>query len=64
MSRERCYWNPGTNLGWNRKFVPDTDGVPVLTDDRNTVDLWSEGTNFLARQDLHTYFSERGMTSD
>jgi hypothetical protein len=57
------YWNPGANLGWNRRFVPDTDGVAVLTDDLNPVDLWSEGTNFVARQDLHSYFSERGLSS-
>lgn len=60
---EALYRNPGANLGWNRRFVPDTDGVPVLTDDLNPVDLWSEGTNFVARQDLHSYFSERGLRS-
>ena len=27
------------------------------------VDLWSEGTNFVARKDLHGYFSERGLNS-
>ena len=60
---ETYYWNRSANLGWNRRFVPDTDGVPELTDDLNPVDLWSEGTNFVARKDLHGYFSERGLSS-
>jgi hypothetical protein len=29
----------------------------------NPVDVWSEETNFVARQDLHHYFSEHGLSS-
>ena len=60
---EAYYWNRNANLGWNRRFLPDTVGVPVLTDDLNPVDLWSEGTNLVARKDLHSYFSEHGLLS-
>jgi MFS family permease len=56
-------WNSSANTGWNQRFDPDTAAVPVLTDDLNPVDVWAEGTNFLARQDLHSYFSERGLSS-
>ena len=60
---EAYYWNPGANLGWNQRFVPDTSGVAALTDDLNPVDVWAEHTNFLARQDLHRYFGEQGLKS-
>lgn len=35
--------------GWDNRFVPDIRGVPVLTDDRNPVSLWSEAINWEAR---------------
>ena len=57
------YWNPSANLGWNRRFEPDTRGVAILTDDLNPVDLWSEEVNFVARKDLHRYFNEQGLSS-
>jgi spermidine synthase len=49
--------------GWTNRFVPDIQGAPVLTDDLNPVDLWSERINVLARQDLHRYFGEIGLKS-
>ena len=41
------------NHAWDNRFTPDTKDVPVLTDDRNPVDLWSEALNHRARKDLH-----------
>lgn len=49
--------------GWTNRFVPDIEGAPVLTDDLNPVDLWSERINVLAREDLHRYFGEIGLKS-
>jgi len=49
--------------GWTNRFVPDIEGAPVLTDDLNPVDLWSERINVLARQDLHRHFGEIGLKS-
>ena len=36
---------------------PATEGAPVLTDDLNPVDIWSERINRVARQGLHDYFA-------
>ena len=41
------------NHAWANRFEPKTDRVPVLTDDRNPVDLWSDELNRIARLDLH-----------
>ena len=49
------------DYAWDNRFVPETRHVPVLTDDLNPVDLWSEEINFIARKDLHSYF-ERGLS--
>jgi hypothetical protein len=38
---------------WANRFEPDTAGAPVLTDDRNPVDLWAEAINWTARQHMH-----------
>jgi hypothetical protein len=57
------YWNRSANLAWNRRFAPDGRGAPVLTDDLNPVDLWSERTNLAAREDLHRYFGRLGLSS-
>ncbi|HUV37307.1 MAG TPA: fused MFS/spermidine synthase [Patescibacteria group bacterium] len=43
---------------WNNRFVPDTDGVPALTDDRNPVDLWTEEINLVERRKLNEYFKD------
>jgi spermidine synthase len=47
--------------GWSNRFVPDTHGAMVLTDDLNPVDLWSERVNVVAREDLHRYFREQRL---
>ena len=41
------------NHAWANRFEPQTEGVPVLTDDRNPVDLWSDDLNRIARAGLH-----------
>jgi predicted membrane-bound spermidine synthase len=41
------------NHAWDNRFEPDTEGVPVLTDDLNPVGLWAEKINRKARQILH-----------
>ena len=38
---------------WANRFEPDTAGAPVLTDDRNPVDLWAEAINWTARRYMH-----------
>ena len=55
--------NPYAQRSWKDRFVPDTRGAPVLTDDLNPVDLWSEEINSVARKDLHRYFDEQGLRS-
>ncbi len=38
---------------WANQFEPNIAGVPVLTDDRNPVDLWAEAINWTARRNMH-----------
>ncbi len=38
---------------WNSRFQPEIAGMPVLTDDRNPVDVWAEAINWKARQLMH-----------
>jgi len=38
---------------WNSRFEPEIAGMPVLTDDRNPVDVWAEAINWQARQLMH-----------
>jgi spermidine synthase len=38
---------------WNNRFEPEIAGMPVLTDDRNPVDLWADAINWRARQVMH-----------
>jgi len=49
--------------GWRNRFSPEIEGAPILTDDLNPVDLWSERINVAARLDLHRYFGELGLKS-
>jgi hypothetical protein len=46
---------------WDNGFTPDLAGVPVLTDDRNPVDLWAERINLAARKVLHKHFEAGGL---
>ena len=50
------------DFAWQKRFVPDTRDAPILTDDLNPVDLWSEEINLMARQGLHSYFEEVGLS--
>jgi spermidine synthase len=47
---------------WDNRFEPDTRGVPVLTDDRNAIDLWAEAVNVRERRELHERFAEQGTS--
>jgi spermidine synthase len=38
---------------WQNRFEPEIAGMPVLTDDRNPVDVWAEAINWKARQAMH-----------
>lgn len=46
---------------WDNRFVPETTGAPVITDDRNPVDVWSERINLVARRQLHRVFGEDSL---
>ena len=47
---------------WENRFEPDTRGAPVLTDDRNHVDLWAEAINVRERKELHGRFAKTGTS--
>ena len=47
---------------WDNRFQPDTRGAPVLTDDRNYVDLWTEAINVRERESLHGTFARPGVS--
>ncbi len=38
---------------WANRFEPQTEGAPVLTDDKNPVDIWAEAINWTARRHMH-----------
>ncbi|MCH8956275.1 fused MFS/spermidine synthase [candidate division KSB1 bacterium] len=50
------------DFAWRNRFVPDTRNAPVLSDDLNPVELWSEKINLVARKGLHSYFEESGLS--
>jgi spermidine synthase len=41
---------------WDNRFEVNPEGVPILTDDHNPVDIWSEPVNLVARRWLHEQF--------
>jgi spermidine synthase len=49
-------------FAWDNRFEADTDGAPLLTDDLNPVDIWSEKINLTARKELHHYFQPSGLS--
>ncbi|MCH7825421.1 MAG: fused MFS/spermidine synthase [Acidobacteria bacterium] len=49
-------------FAWQNRFIPERAGAPILTDDLNPVDLWSERINLRARRDLHEYFRDLGVS--
>jgi hypothetical protein len=65
---ERDYLDPSYRYGpqyqrvhaWDNRFTPETAGAEIVTDDRNSVDLWSEEINYAARRDLRRLRQDRG----
>jgi hypothetical protein len=49
------------NHAWDNRFTADTGNVPVLSDNLNPVEVWSERINLVARRELHEYFQEKGI---
>jgi spermidine synthase len=47
---------------WDNRFESDMRGAPVLTDDRNYVDLWSDAVNVRERKELHEMFAKTGVS--
>ncbi len=41
------------NHAWDNRYEPDSRGAPILTDDKNPVDVWAERINKEARRRLH-----------
>ncbi len=46
---------------WDNRFEEDLTGVPVLTDDLNPIDIWTERTGFEARKGFHAMFDKQGI---
>lgn len=49
------------NHAWNNRFEPGADDAPILTDDLNPVDVWSERINLEARKILHREFAWKDL---
>ncbi|MEN8006217.1 MAG: fused MFS/spermidine synthase [Candidatus Krumholzibacteriota bacterium] len=48
---------------WDNSFiVAPTKDIPILTDDLNPVDIWSDRINLASRRQLHLYFDETDPT--
>ncbi len=48
---------------WDNSFtVVPTRDVPILTDDLNPVDIWSDRINLASRKQLHVYFTKDDLT--
>lgn len=50
-------WSPQYHRvhAWDNRFGPPPAGHPVLTDDHNPVDLWSDKVNAATRRNLHAW---------
>jgi spermidine synthase len=46
---------------WDNRFEVDDAGIPVLTDELNPIDTWSERVNLVARRRLHEFFDKPGI---
>ncbi len=46
---------------WDNRFVVDTTGALIITDNCNPVDIWSERVNHAARAELHETFRGRRL---
>lgn len=47
---------------WDNRFTVASHEAPVLTDDLNPIDVWSERVNLVAREHLHEVFDAPGLT--
>ena len=56
------WWVVQLNHAWDNRFRPEPTGAPVLTDDRNPVDLWGEEINLAARRGLHEFFDPEDLS--
>ncbi|HPF69755.1 MAG TPA: fused MFS/spermidine synthase [Candidatus Krumholzibacteria bacterium] len=56
-------WGGAYNLvhAWDNRFAAPRGGVPVLTDDRNPVALWSGNVNVASRSVVHRFFGRGGV---
>jgi spermidine synthase len=58
---ERHYKDPNYRYGpkyqrvhaWDNRFIPDMNRTEVVTDDRNSIDVWSEELNYAARKAMY-----------
>lgn len=58
---ERHFKDPNYRYGpkyqrvhaWDNRFTPSLEGTEVITDDRNSIDVWSEELNYAARKAMH-----------
>jgi spermidine synthase len=47
---------------WDNAFIVDpVPGLPILTDDLNPVDIWSDRINLASRKQLHGYFGKEDL---
>ncbi len=45
---------------WLNRYEPQPADAAVLTDDRNSADVWADRVNHAARAELHAFFGPRG----
>lgn len=53
-----AYWKVHA---WDNQLEPAVSGVPIITDDLNAVDVWSESINYVSRRKLHEYMEQIGI---
>ena len=49
------------NHAWDNRFHPETTGAPVLTDDRNPIELWYGAVHVASRADLIAVFGDDAL---
>jgi spermidine synthase len=58
---DRFSTNYYINHAWDNRYTVESEKIPILTDDLNPVEIWSERINFAARKNLHDFFKSRGF---
>jgi spermidine synthase len=46
---------------WDNRFTVEAGTAPVVTDDLNPVDIWSDRISLASRKQLHEYFGDDGL---